>query len=319
MQNRQPQRRLRRYAQQSATKLVLTAIFATTTALPSHAATIVWIGGDGIWDSSILKWSPFDEPDPDDDVVIGNNDTVTMGMDNSIHSLAIIAGAALRTDQYALQVADSISLGGTLQVASNSLTGPLPPVSLTAGGVDVVFGGQFRMANTVQIVDPSGVGDFNIHGGGTLYGNGNLHFADIFTGTQTLLTNNGEISVGNVTNSLFPLPGPPPARTLHISASDTGALFDLDGNGNGVVNVHRNGTLDIDGTVTDFTGEINLFHNSTLDISNGWLLGQSAQSGATLTVDNGFVSGGITRPGHPCRRRLHSRRASRDGQSEYVD
>ncbi|MEM8681301.1 MAG: hypothetical protein AAGF97_18295, partial [Planctomycetota bacterium] len=122
-------------------------------------------------------------------------------------------------------------------------------------------------------------------------GNDNLHFADQFSGTQTVLVNHGTIGVGNVTNSIIPIPGAPPARTLHITAADAGSRFDLDGNGTGILNIGRNGTLNVDGTVTEFKGQINLGHNSTLDISNGWTLGESG--GATLTVDNGFVSGGI--------------------------
>ena len=257
----------------------------------SQADLIFWNGGDGVWDNSDANWSPSDEPDPDDDVIIGGNSNVTLGSHNAVESLAILTGASLRTEHYGLSVADQVTVNGLLQVAANSLSATLPLVSLTTSEVQITSGGELRMANTIEIDDPNGVGQFV--NAGTLYGNNHLHFADQFNGTSDVFVNHGVLTVGNVTNSLVPFPGAPPARTLHLTAADPGARFDLDGNGSGVVNVGRNATLNVDGTVTSFQGAINLGHNSTLDISNGWFLGELLQGPATLTVDNGFVSGGV--------------------------
>ena len=260
----------------------LLALSATWCA-PLSADLIFWTGGDGVWDNSDANWSPSDEPDPDDDVIIGGGN-VTLGSHNAIESLAILSGASLRTEHYSLGVADQVTVSGNLQVASNSMSATPPLVSLSASDVHISSGGTVRMANAIEIEKASGVGTFEISNGGTLFGNDNLHFADQFSGTQTVLVNHGTIGVGNVTNSIIPIPGAPPARTLHITAADAGSRFDLDGNGTGILNIGRNGTLNVDGTVTEFKGQINLGHNSTLDISNGWTLGESG--GATLTVDN---------------------------------
>ena len=86
-------------------------------------------------------------------------------------------------------------------------------------------------------------------------------------------------------------------RTLAINASDVAdALIDLDGSaGNAVLEVTRNQTLDVNVRLTDqFSGDINLFHNSTLDFSTAWIL-----DSGTIDVETGFVNGGFPNPDIP--------------------
>ena len=64
------------------------------------------------------------------------------------------------------------------------------------------------------------------------------------------------------------------------------ALIDLDGgSGNGILNVFRNQTLDVNVRLTDqFSGDINLFQNSVLEMATSWIL-----DSGTIDVDNGLV------------------------------
>jgi hypothetical protein len=81
-----------------------------------------------------------------------------------------------------------------------------------------------------------------------------------------------------------PLPG-----SLTININDPQGQIDLDGAaGNGIVTVTRLQTLDVNATLFDpFSGDMNLFHNSEIDISTAWTL----DAGGTIDADNGFSPG----------------------------
>ncbi|QDT68804.1 hypothetical protein MalM25_17290 [Planctomycetes bacterium MalM25] len=284
--------------------------FATVMAPPlaAHGDLAAWIGGDGVWDASDANWSNNDEPDPDDQVYIGSESEVTMGIDNSVEDIHVNSESMLLTSDYSLNVADLLYLsgfglgdGGILQLASNSPGASPPLVSLSAGRVEIGQNAELRMAGNAIIQNASGVGDLKVFGGGVLRGNGLLAFTDSHNGAAIpALMNDGKIIVGATASSMLPA-GSPPARTLQLAIYDEDLFFDLGGAGGGQVTVTRNATLDVDGWIADFDGALNLYHNSTFDSSNNWKLGSAAAGPGVITVDNGEVPGvpGLLIPATP--------------------
>ena len=254
-------------------------------------ATLTWIGGNGgVWDADPGKWSPADEPDPDDDVHLFGS-SLTLGINNTVNSvLQNGSNGFLGTEQYSLTILDDLTIaGGAVFQATANDTVNKPSISAQLADTLVGTNGKFEMANTVWVAQSSGNALFHIFNG-ELHGNGHLFFADSLASETTVLENEGVISVGNVAN--FPLLGAPPARTLRLSANDPDAVFDLSGQDfSGTVNVRRNATLDVDGEIATFRGTMSLVHNSTFDASSGWWLGRLTEGPGTLVVDNGFVPG----------------------------
>ena len=257
----------------------------------SNSATLTWIGGNGgVWDADQGKWSPADEPDPDDDVHLFGS-SLTLGINNMVNSvLQNGSNGFLGTEQYSLAILDNLTIaGGAVFQATANDTANKPAVSAQLADTLVGTNGKFEMANTVWVAKSSGNALFHIFNG-ELHGNGHLFFVDSLASETTVFENEGKLTVGNVAN--FPLLGTPPARTLRLSANDSDAAFDLSGQDlSGTVDVRRNATLDIDGEIETFRGTMTLRHNSSFDASEGWWLGRLTEGPGTLVVDNGFVPG----------------------------
>ncbi len=153
--------------------------------------------------------------------------------------------------------------------------------AVQADRVNVNSGATLRMAGgSLQIIEEAGDGLLDVNFEGTLSGYGSIFIDDLPAAVDELLSNDGTLTASHPS----PTPGGEPiADTLAITASGN-ARIDLDGlAGGGVVNVHRNQTLDVNGTLADpIGGLINLFQNSKLDISTPW----SVDLG-TIVVDNG--------------------------------
>ena len=187
----------------------------------------------------------------------------------------------LATSGFGLTVDGVVQLvdAGTLLVVEG------PGSAIIADSVTINSGGQIRLNGLLNISEENGDGLLDLNAGGTISGSGTIHLGDFVTPGTTLLTNDGTIS------AFAPAPflgAAPPIRSLAINISDvTDALIDLDGSsGNAILNVFRNQTLDVNVRLTDqFSGDINLFQNSVLDMSTEWIL-----DSGTIDVDNGFVA-----------------------------
>ena len=262
-------------------------------AVPADAATRTWIGGNADWTSAFSNWTGNDEPDSNDDAVFNTANSVDMAINNQVLSLALSNGIDLFTIEQFLQVTNGVTLSGSstnLGVGGNNHT---PPANgMDAGDITINSGARLSVGGTrIDIAKGGGESAFDINTGGTLYGNGTLQSNDLAGATFSMLTNDGTLRVGNYQTSGIVF-GAPPARTLSINAADTAdARIDLDGVlGNGVVDVTRNATLDINVKINDdFDGTMTLRHDSTLNMNSTWGLG----AGGVINIDNGFVDGGI--------------------------
>lgn len=272
-----------------SSKLVVFTALTLLALLPafSSAAVVTWVGGNDPWDGDIFNWSPWDEPDFDDDAVFNTDNRVDMAMDNEIQSLDMSGGIEVNTKTYFLDVNGQITLadsGTILRAGENNLVG-VPATSVSAYGVAVNSGAAYHNAGFTSFIHPSAIGLFDINTDGTLYGNGLIRNGDGIGVPTVVFENDGVIQPGNVTTG-FVLGGTtPPERTLTLAAIDNDGRIDLDGfSGNGAVNLTRNQTLDIDLQLSDaFDGVIDMTHNATLDIEDAWSFS------GTLNVDNGFV------------------------------
>ncbi|MBA3480407.1 MAG: hypothetical protein H0T51_01200, partial [Pirellulales bacterium] len=266
--------------------LIVIAATAVGFACSAQAAPIEWIGGNTTWsdNTGTGNWTPADEPDPDDEAIFNTPNNVTLGSNNSIAALTMSAGIGLTTDGFDLTV------NGLVQVVDSStdliISGAGSVVQ--ADDVDVNNLGEIRLSGgALNIIDETTNGVLDVNAGGSVTGQGTVNLQDILAGITALLINDGTISASSP--SLI-IGGAPPAGTLSINVSDaTDGRIDLDGTGGaGVVNVFRNQTLDLNGTLSDaMSGDINLGHNSTLDVSMAWTL----DAGGTIDVNNGFVAG----------------------------
>ena len=80
-------------------------LFAALAPLAAErAAAITWIGGNVDWvdAAGTANWSPADEPDADDAVIFNTANTVNLGSNNSILSLALSDGISLDTNNFDL-------------------------------------------------------------------------------------------------------------------------------------------------------------------------------------------------------------------------
>jgi hypothetical protein len=259
----------------------------TGLAARSPAAPITWIGGNTTWsdNAGAANFLPADEPDPDDEAIFNTPNSVSLATDNSIMALTMSGGIDLATDGH------NLTVNGLAQLvnASTNLVIEQATSQVSADSVTINSGGQVRLAGgTLRVIEETGNGTLDINASGTLSGNGTVNMADAVPGVTTLIINDGTISASTFTLIIV---GGPPAGTLALNAADpTDARIDLDGtSGNGVVNVFRNQTLDNNLTLSDdFSGDANLFHNSTLDMAAAWTLDTG-----TIDVDNGFVPGSV--------------------------
>ena len=222
-----------------------------------------------MWDSATATWNPADEPDANDEAIFNTANAVNLGLNNDILALTMSGGIDLFTNDFDLDV------NGLVQLVDSS-------TNLIVGGADSLLTADSitinNLANvelnggTIQINEETGNGLFDINAGGELLGHGTLNMTDAVAANTTLIVNDGAITARRSPLIIF---GPPQIGTLSINATDPDTRIDLDGAGEtGVVNVTRNQTLDINIQLADiFNGTITMAQNSTLDMSNPWILG----------------------------------------------
>ena len=271
----------RRVALASCLTLVLVAGFPQT----SWSLPRTWIGGNVNWDDagSTANWNPADEPDIDDEAIFNTANTVSLGTANSIQALTMSAGIDLNNNSQDLNVDGLVQLTGanTNFIISGSVSDVrVDSLTINSGGNVQMAGGQ------LTVIEETGNGLLDINAGGTLSGHGMVSLTDGLAAVTTLLSNDGTISPSHPGLTIF---NAPIVDTLTINAASANARIDLDGAGNlGVVNVNRNQTLDVNGTLSDaFSGSMSLSHNATFDNSTAWTLDTG-----TITANNGFVDGG---------------------------
>lgn len=244
-----------------------------------------WIGGNVDWidNGSTANWTGSDEPDADDTAIFNTGNAVNLGSNNTVIGLTMSGGISLNTNDFDLMVDGLVQLvdaGTDLTIAGAAGSLIADDVTINSGADIILNGGTLTMLKSF----PAGVLDINA--GGILTGKGTVLLFDIvpFGVPTNLLTNSGTISASS--------PGffiTPPTGTLTIIASDvTNARLDLDLLGSAVLNVFRNQTLDINVTLADaYSDDLNLFHNSSIDVSAPWSI-----DSATIDIDNGFVNNG---------------------------
>jgi hypothetical protein len=251
---------------------------------PAWALPRTWVGGNSDWidNGGLANWSLLDEPDADDEAIFNTVNSVNLGTPNAVQMLTLLDGINLNTNGHNLTVDGLVQLGGT---STNLFIGGSLSI-LQADSVTINSGGNLQMAGgTLSVVEESGTGVLTINGG-ILSGYGTFSNGDALGVPTTVINNNGTITASHLPEFIFQ---PPIIDTLTINFLSAAARIDLDGSGeNGIVNVTRNQTLDINGALSDvFNGDINLSHNSTLDIASAWTLGAG---GATI-VNNGAIMG----------------------------
>ncbi|QDT71270.1 beta strand repeat-containing protein [Lacipirellula limnantheis] len=263
------------------------ASLAANSLLPGQANALprTWIGGNVDWvdGGAATNWNPNDEPDSDDEAIFNTANSVSLGSNNAVNGLTLSGGIDLFANDFDLIVDGLVQLTG----ASTNLN-----VGGAAGSIDAdnvtINGGVLELAGGGLVLNEEvGASLLDLNAGGTLQGNGVITFSDAPLAFTTVFSNDGTLTALSRPAIIF---GMPPVGTLQINTGNAFSLIDLDGSGNlGVVNVNRNQTLDVNGALADaFGGTMNLFHESTLDMSNSWAL-----NAGTLTANNGFVAGGI--------------------------
>jgi hypothetical protein len=246
-----------------------------------------WIGGNVDWvdGGSDANWNPADEPDSVDEAIFNMANTVHLGSNNAVNGLTMSGGIDLRTNDFDLTVDGLVDLSGAgTNLFIDDAAGSVNADNLTisaAGGTVELQGGLLTLDEEVG----TSLLDNNV--GGTISGHGVITFADVPLAFTTVFSNDGALTALSRPAIIF---NPPPVGTLQINATGGLMLIDLDGAANaGIVNVNRNQTLDVNGTLADaFGGAMTLAHNAKLDISTNW-----GMNAGTLTANNGFVAGGI--------------------------
>jgi hypothetical protein len=250
-----------------------------------------WIGGNVDWieGGSTANWNPADEPDVDDTAIFNTPNTVNLGTNNSVNGLTLSGGIELFTNGQDLTVDGLVQASGagtTFQIDDSTSLVLADTVAVNASGTIRLSGG------TLTVDEETGTGFLDINAGGTFTGFGTVNLNDAPGAVTSLLINDGTLSAfrqGTILN-------PPLAGTLTINASAANARINLDGGAEaGVVNINRNQTLEINGTLADaFSGDLNMFHNTTLDISSAW-----SMDGGTFDVSNGFIDSPFPSPDVP--------------------
>jgi hypothetical protein len=199
-------------------------------------------------------------------------------------------GIDLFTNEFDLTVDGQVTVGGA---GTNLFIGGAAG-SINADNVLINSGGTIELQGGLLTLDEEvGTSNLDIAAGGTLSGNGTITFADAPLAFTTVLSNGGTLTALSRPAIIF---NPPPVGTLQINTTTAFELIDLDGAADaGVVNVSRNQTLDVNGSLSDaFGGTMTLFQASTFDMSNAW-----SMNAGTLTANNGFVAGGLGVPDTP--------------------
>jgi len=248
----------------------------------AQAASRTWIGGNDDWidGGSTANWSPADEPDADDEAIFNSNNTVDMASANAVNGLTMLGGIDLSTGRFDLLVdglAQLSGVGTNLFVEGVGSTFAADDVTIGSGSTAELVGGTL-------VADDEGllaIGTIGISSGGALEGHGEVTLADSPLAANTLFNNNGTLTA---VTRVFVIGQNPAANTLSINSADT-ARIDLDGSGEtGVVNVNRNQTLEINGTLSDeFNGTLTMTQDTTLDVSSAWTLG----AGGAINANNG--------------------------------
>lgn len=273
-------------------RIGITAIAMANGLIPhAAAAPITWIGGNANWDASNANWNPADEPDAVDEAILNTPNDVNMAnATDTIFGLTLSGGIDLDTNGNDLIVDGHVQLTGA---STNLYVGGATSL-LTADSVAINSAGTIRMTGgSFTVVEETGSGTFDINSGGALSGNGVINLNDsVVAGTILMTLSGGTLTATSTTPSdLFGTA----AATLLINVSDADARIDLD-NGNGVVNVSRNDTLDINGIAhgnTDpYTGTLNLAEGSTFDMSIAW----QTDNGTINANTGGILVGSVGSP-----------------------
>jgi len=244
-----------------------------------------WIGGNVDWidGGAATNWNPNDEPDSDDEAIFNTANSVSLGSNNAVNGLTLSGGIDLFANDFDLAVDGLVQLTG----AGTNLN-----IGGAAGSIDAdnvtINGGTLELAGGGLVLNEEvGASLLDLNAGGTLQGNGVITISDTPLAFTTVFSNDGTLTALSRPAIIF---NPPPVGTLQINTNNAFQLIDLDGAANaGVVNVNRNQTLDVNGTLADaFGGSMTLAHQSTIDVSSAW-----GMNAGTLTVNNGFVAGGI--------------------------
>jgi hypothetical protein len=293
---------------------------------PAGAINVSWDDAGG---SASKLWSDFGNWSPDgdvfnDDVFIGNflaaaGDATILDSGKTISSLTISNGASVvnstdggASNDFELIVNGLTTIGGagsTIFVIGGD------PDGLDTQGLILNSGGTLNLNSTTSqgtaVVEiESGVLDLN--SGGTIVGTGRIDFEDPAAGVTQVFRNDGALTAN--TAPVF-IGLAPAAGTLRLNdLGNANRRFDWDGAGTtAVINVNGNQTLDVDiSTGGDaWSGEMNLFTGSTLDMRDAWsmdsgtinvntaafgliIIGQDPNPGAAATIAgaNWTMSGG---------------------------
>lgn len=269
-------------------RLIIPTLAACLMAVPALAQNSSWDDAGG---SASKLWSDFGNWSPDGsptgrNIFIGNfaaaaNDR-TLFDDNSIsiNSLTITNGADVvnstddgATNDFEILVNGATSVSGS---GSSIIIYGGDPDGLDTNTLDINDGGSVILnSSTAQgtaVVEVDS-GALTIADGGTLQGTGRVDLEGAGGAATDVFFNNGTITAG--------LPGfvlgVPAAGTLQIQAVGANAAnanFDWDGTVpiTAEINVNGNQTLDVDvDTAGDaWSGTMNLFTGSTLDMEHTW-------------------------------------------------
>jgi fibronectin-binding autotransporter adhesin len=264
-------------------------LFSTQFILPAQGLDRTWIGGNVDWvdGGSTANWNPADEPDADDTAIFSTPNTVNLGSNNTVNGLTLSGGIELFANGQDLTVDGLIqaSGGGTVFHIDDGAS------LVLADTVAINSSGTIRLADgTLTVDEETGTGLLDINAGGTLTGFGDINLNDAPGAVTSMLINDGTLSAFRQATIVI---NPPPAGTLTINATAANARVNLDGGAEGgIVNVFRNQTLEINGVLQDaFTGDLNMFHETTLDISTAW-----SMDGGTFDVSTGLVDNPFPNP-----------------------
>ncbi|MEO2049961.1 MAG: PEP-CTERM sorting domain-containing protein [Pirellulales bacterium] len=304
----------------------LVALLAVGPVPMTRAAVISWDDAGGsaskLW-SDFGNWSPDGSP-ASDDVNIGNffaaaNDRTLFDGGYQISSLTITNGADVvnsttngASDDFELIVNGATTVSGA---GSSIIIYGGDPDGLDTNTLDINSGGSVILnstSNSGTAVVEVDSGALTIADGGTLSGTGRVDLEDNLGVATRLLVNDGTITANTAP---FFFGQAPSAGTLQITATSANARFDWDGTVpvTAELNVGGNQTLDIDvDTGGDaWSGDMNLFTGSTIDIAHAWsmdsgtidvntgafgliIIGQDPNPGAAAVIDgaNWTMTGG---------------------------
>jgi hypothetical protein len=257
--------------------------------VPAEAVFRIWdpVNFSVDWHTA-ANWDPDGVPGDADEVQISNvGIQPLLTADSAPVNRVLITAGTLRTIQYTLNVdngGDGLleinGIGGTARVLVTPRLGG--GNALVADVIDIGSDGTLELSGSGVIarVDT----DMTIGTGGILRASGagakTLIFSDI---ESSLLVNDGTISVNG--GGIF---------TLTTGATGAGAGFDLDGVGNGVIEIDAGATLIIDAPLSDdFNGTMNIGDGgdtAVLNMIQPWINDGTANPGE-IVLNNGQITG----------------------------